>query len=707
MFAVYKKELKSYFHSVIGFLFMAVLLFFIGLYFTVDCLVYGTPYFTYVLNSVIIIFLFAVPILTMKILSEEKHQKTDQLLFTSPVKLSKIIIGKYLALISILGIVVLISAIYPLVLSCSGSVPFAETYYALFSFFLFGAACIAIGLFISSITESQVIAAVLTFAILLVGFMVSGISGVISSTGNILTKLLSIFDIASRFDNLMNGIVDINCMLYYFSVIIFFLFLTYQVIQKRRWSIVNYGAKKTVFSAGFTVTVACVIAAVNIAANYLPESVKSFDITDNHIYSITDTTKGVLDNLDQDITVYLLNSEKSAEITIKTMLTRYQAYSKKIKVEYKSQKDYPNFVSGFTQDTLADNSMIVVCGDRYTTINYNDCFESEIDYTTYQENRTGYDGEGQLTSAISYVTSSDLPKVYVITGHQELDLSANVLANIKKENVEVENINLMNYDAVPEDAASIIISGPVVDYSKEDTEKIKSYLSAGGHAVILTALSDEDMPNFKSILSDYGVTMADGAVFDSNQNNYYQYPFYILPEIKSHAITADLYKGKRYILMPQAVGFVVEEDDKLPEGVTATALLTSSDTSYSKADVKNMSTYDKEEGDVDGPFDLGVYLEKTNDDKTTTKIVAFGCEYLLDDEFDARVSGANVKLFTSAISNLVDHESSVSIPSKSYEYGTIMVNRSMVVFGGLVVTLLIPLTILVIGIIIWAKRRKR
>ena len=215
------------------------------------------------------------------------------------------------------------------------------------------------------------------------------------------------------------------------------------------------------------------------------------------------------------------------------------------------------------------------------------------------------------------------------------------------------------------------------------------------------------MPNFKSILSEYGVTMADGAVFDSNQNNYYQYPFYILPEIKSHAITADLYQGKRYVLMPQAVGFVVPEDDKLPEGVTAIALLTSSDTSYSKADVKNMTSYDKQEGDTDGPFDLGVHLEKANDDQTTTKIAAFGCEYLLDDEFDSKVSGANVKLFTSAISNLVDHESSVSIPAKSYQYGTIMVNRSMVVFGGLVVTLLIPLTILIIGIVIWAKRRKK
>ena len=707
MFAIYKKELKSYFHSVIGCLFMAVLLFFIGLYFTVDCLVYGTPYFTYVLKSVLVIFLFVVPILTMKILSEEKHQKTDQLLFTAPVKLWKIIVGKYLALLTILGIVVLISGVYPLVLLMSGSIPFAETYFAIFAFFLFGAACIAIGLFISAITESQVIAAVATFGILLIGFMMSGISGIISSGGNWLTKILSIFDIAVRFDSLMNGIVDVNCMLYYISVVIFFLFLTCRVIQKRRWTVVNLGVKKTAFSASITIIVAVVIAAVNIGANFLPDSIKSIDITDNKLYTIGDTTKNVLDNLSQDITVYMLGSEKSADITIQAMLQRYESYSDKIKVQYIDQNQNPNFTAQYTSEQFADNSLIVACGDKNTVINYNDCFETEIDYQTYQETPTGYDGEGQLTSAISYVTSENLPKVYVITGHQELDLSSNVLANMKKENVDVETINLMNYDTIPDDAASIVISGPVVDYSKEDADKVKSYLTAGGHAIILTAIADEEMPNFKSILVDYGVNMVEGAVFDSNQNNYYKYPFYILPEIKSHAITKELYQGKRYVLLPQSTGFQTAEEETMPEGVTATVLLSTSDSAYSKKNVKNMTTYAKEDGDTDGPFDLGIYLEKLNADETTTKIVAFGCEYLLDDEFDTMVSGANVKLFTSSLSYLVDHEESVSIPSKSYDYGTIMVNQSTVILMGIIVTVLIPLILLVSGILVWAQRRKK
>ena len=707
MLAVYKKELKSYFRSVIGWLFMAVLLFFIGMYFMVDCLVYGTPYFTYVLSSAMIIFLFAVPVLTMKILSEEKHQKTDQLLFTAPVRLSSIILGKYLALLTILFLVIVISCFYPLIMMMNGKIPIAETYIGIFAFFLFGATCIAIGMFISAITESQVIAAVLTFAILLVGFMMSGLCGVISETGNWITKVLSIMDIATRFDNLMNGILDINCILYYISMVLFFLFLTYQIIQKRRWSIVNYGAKKTIFSAGFTILVAVVIAAVNIGANYLPESVRSFDMTSNQMYSITSTTKGVLDGLKQDIQIYLLSTEKNADLTIKNMLTKYEAYSNKIKVSYKDQKHYPEFVSQFTSEQLPDNSMIVVCGDKNTIIRYDDCFETEIDYQTYQQKPTGYDGEGQLTSAIAYVTSDNLPKAYVVTGHQELELSTNVLSNLKKENVDIESINLMNYDKIPEDAECIIISGPVVDYTTEDTKKVKDYLNAGGHAVILAATQESEMPHFESVLSDYGVSLAQGVVFDMTQNNYYKYPFYLLPELKSHAITNELYQGKRYILMPQAVGLQVQDDDNMPEGVTATALLTTSEHSYSKQNVKNLNTYEKEEGDTDGPFDLGVFLTKNQKDDKTTKIAVFGCEYLLDDEFDTMVSGANVKLFTSAVSFLVDHEESVAIPAKSYQYNSIMMKQNQIVLIGLTVTVLIPLLLMIAGIMIWAHRRKK
>lgn len=707
MFAVYKKELKSYFHSVIGGLFMAVLLFFIGLYFTVYCLSYGSPYFAFVLNSVVIIFLFTVPILTMRILAEERRQKTDQLLFTSPVGLGRIILGKYLALVTILALVILIAGIYPLVLSISGAVPFGETYFALFGFFLFGGACISIGVLISSLTESQVIAAVLTFAALLIGFMMSGISSIISSTGNIVTKFLSAFDIAIRYDNMMNGIVDVNAMLYYLSIIVVCLFLTYQVIQKRRWSVVNYGLRKTMQSAGFTVLVIVAAGAVNLAANYLPESMKSVDITDNKLYSITDTTKGVLDTLDRDVTIYLLSGKESADLTINNLLSDYKGYSKHIKVEYKDQGSFPNFASTYTSDPLPANSLIVESGDRHTAISYEDCFAKEVDYSNYTEAITGFDGEGRITSAISYVLNDNLPKVYAITGHEELDLTENVLKSIQKENMEVETINLLNYDAIPEDAESVIISGPVVDYSPEDADKVKAYLAGGGHAVILAGMTETKLPNFASILSEYGVSIVEGAVFEENKSKFTQYPFYVLPEISYHDITQALYESKRYIVLPQAAGFQVADEASMPQGVTAETLLSSSDTSYSKTNVQTMESYDKQEGDIAGPFVMGVSIEKTNGDGSLTKIVAFSCEYLLNDQFDAMVSGANTQLFTNALTNMADREVSISVPVKNYRYDGIMVSRTTLIVFGLCTTLLVPLFILAFSMVVWAHRRKR
>ena len=166
MFAIYKKELRSYFNSFIGFLFIGVTLFFQGLYYTVYNLLYGYPYYSYVVSSTVFLFLISIPILTMRILSEERHNKTDQLILTAPVSVGGIVMGKFLALTTIFAIPTLISCIYPLILTKFGTVPLGHCYLALLAFFLYGIACIAICILISSVTDSQVIAAVLRFGIL-------------------------------------------------------------------------------------------------------------------------------------------------------------------------------------------------------------------------------------------------------------------------------------------------------------------------------------------------------------------------------------------------------------------------------------------------------------------------------------------------------------------------------------------------------------
>lgn len=287
MTAIYKRELKAYFSSMTGYIFMAFIIFLVGIYFTAYNLTYGLSNFGIVLHASVFAFLIVVPILTMRLLAEERKQKTDQMLLTSSLRVIEIVIGKYLALLTIFTIPVLLFMAYPLILSKFGEISFKMAYTAIFGYYLLGAAYLSIGMFISSITESQVIAAVLGFGILLASYMIDGLTSFISSTAftsfigfsaviiifmivlyiftkNLLTaataglileviltafyifnssifegavsKILSIADLAGRYENFVLGIFDITGIVYYLSVISIFIFLTVQSIEKRRWS---------------------------------------------------------------------------------------------------------------------------------------------------------------------------------------------------------------------------------------------------------------------------------------------------------------------------------------------------------------------------------------------------------------------------------------------------------------------------------------
>ena len=287
MLAIYKRELKSYLTSMVGYLFMFFVLLIAGIYFSAYQLSAAYPKFEYTLNAMTFVFLIAVPILTMRVLAEERKQKTDQLLLTSPVSVSGIVMGKYLALVTIYAIPIAVLATYPLIMSKFGTVAFGSAYTALLGFFLLGCANLAIGVFISSLTESQVIAAVLTFVILFAFYMMNGISSffsegalstcvtfgllilaaaiiiytmiknflisaVICVVGEIalaivyvvnssffsggIQKVLDIFNLSSHFDNFANAIFDVKGILYFLSVIAVCLFLTVQSIAKRRWN---------------------------------------------------------------------------------------------------------------------------------------------------------------------------------------------------------------------------------------------------------------------------------------------------------------------------------------------------------------------------------------------------------------------------------------------------------------------------------------
>lgn len=287
MRAIYKKELKSYLTSMVGYVFMFFILLMTGIYFTAYNLQAAYPIFGITLSSITFIFLIAVPILTMRVLAEERKQKTDQMLLTSPVSVKDIIIGKYLALVTIYMIPMAVICCYPLVMKSFGTVSLPMAYTSVLGFVLLGCGNIAVGMFLSSVTESQVIAAVMSFIILFICYMTDGIASFFSDTAMssmiafvilvlILTAIiymmiknvfisvvvgligeiivvasylvrssmfegafqnfLNIFNINSHLSNFVDGILDLTGVVYFLSVIGIFLFLSMQSILKRRWS---------------------------------------------------------------------------------------------------------------------------------------------------------------------------------------------------------------------------------------------------------------------------------------------------------------------------------------------------------------------------------------------------------------------------------------------------------------------------------------
>ena len=692
MCAIYKKELRAYLTSMTGYIFMAVLLAVTSLYYVANCLVGGYPVFGAILSSVYFVLLIIVPVLTMRSMAEEKRQKTDQLLMTAPVSLWKIVLGKYLAMVTVFLIPMAILCLYPLILLRFGSVSLPMAYTAILGYTLFGAACLAIGLFLSAVTESQVIAAVLTFGVLFFLNMASGIANVIGASG-LLASILNALCIYQPFINFVQGMFDLTGILYYMTVIVLALFLTVQLLQKKHGT---YRVSMVVF--------ACVAAVlVNLTAGKLPSQYLKYDVSDQKLFTTGDQTAEIVKGLDEDITLYLIAQQGSEDATLQELLDRYAGLSSRIKVETKDPVLYPNFVSQYTSENLSENSVLVVGQNRSKAVDYYDIYQYSMDYSTYSSSLSSFDGEGQITSAIAYVTAEDMPVVYTLTGHDEAELSTTVTSSIEKENIELKSLSLLTEEAVPEDAKAVIIYGSISDISEDEKNKLEAYMEQGGQIVMLLGYTDKDTPNLDSLLGDYGIALADGLVLEGDsQHHLPNYPYYLLPDIQSSAYTSDV--SSRYVLLAFAQGMTEAAD--ISEDLTYESLLTTSAKSYSKTNLES-ENLEQEAADITGPFDLGAVVTKTIDENVEAKLIVFSSETLLDEQVDSMVSGGNSTLFLNVMSQLVDHESTVSIEPKSMSTEYLTVPAGSAIFWGILTIILIPLLLLATGGIIWFGRRKR
>lgn len=705
MAAIYKRELKSYFQSVIGCLFIGATLFMIGLYFTVYNLFYGYPQISYALQSVVFLFMLTVPVLTMRILAEERKNKTDQLILTAPISVGKIVLGKYLALATIYTIPCLIVAVYPLILSHFGSVPMGESYLALLAFYLYGLAAIAIGTFVSSLTESVVISAVVTFALLFLGFVMEGIISLISQSGNLLTRFLSIFAMSQRFYDSVEGTLHIDAVIYFLSIIVLMLFLTCQMIQKRRYSVSVKNMSISAYNSTMTVIIVAVVVAVNLIVGALPNKYTVWDLTTNKLYSLTQDSIDYVSGLDEDVTIYVLNTEDNTDSMVKQTLEHYKDLTDKISVEYVDPLVNPKFASQYMDaaTTVSRGTIIVESDKRYKVINSSSLYETSMDYSTYQSTTTGYDGEGQITSAIAYVVSDEMPKIYLITGHGEQQLESSFTKLIAKANIDTEDLQLMDVDAIPEDAAGVLIDAPTSDFSEDDADKVIAYLNQGGKVFVVAGYTEDSQPNFQRILNFFDLEAEPGMVFESNQNNFYQSPYYLLPDISTSSSLTSAIAGNYYIFTPYAVGITqIGEDDS----VSITPLLTTSDDAFSRTDLSNADSLTPEEGDITGPFYIGLEAERTLDSGSASMLL-FSSYVMFTQSADSMVSGANSQLFANCLGTFGTYEAGISIPVKTYEVSTLLLTQQNIIILAVIITGVIPLAFLVTGLVVWLRRRKK
>ena len=379
MMAILKREFRAYFQTITGWLYIAVVMAVFSLYYVANNLNYGAPQVYYSIGGVAFIFLIPVAVLTMRSLSEDRRTKTDQLILTAPVSVGKIVMAKYLAMVLIHGIVIVGMTIMTLFLDTLGDAPTRQNLIAVLGFALYGMTCIAVGLFISSLTESQIISAVMTFGALFVGYMMSGITQLISSSGNILTKILGCYDLRTPLDSFFDGCFSVSGVVYYLSVSLLFVFLTTQSIQKRRWQMTRSKLSAGVFSTGFIAVGVAVTVIINLIVSELPSSITSIDMTSSKLYSLTQDTKEYLKTLDKDIAIYVIASEESVDSTVSETLKRYKDGSDHISVEYKDPAKSPTFYQQFTDSSVSAGSLIVVCGEKSRVIDYSELFESDFD----------------------------------------------------------------------------------------------------------------------------------------------------------------------------------------------------------------------------------------------------------------------------------------------------------------------------------------
>ena len=294
--------------------------------------------------------------------------------------------------------------------------------------------------------------------------------------------------------------------------------------KKTVWEIIAGSFKTRAFKVGTysifsSLIVIAIAVAVVLAVSKLPAKYTQFDMTNQGLYSLSEQTKKLCSGLTDDVTMYwLIQSQQGAvknSIQLRSLLSRYENLNSHIVVKEVDPVENPAFVSKYTSDLRYNNSVIVVSGSRSKFVDYPDIFTSDTSnyYTTGQTTQT-FSGESALTGAIDYVTSTNLPKMYSLSGHGEGMLPGSISNGVANQNILTASLSLITSKTVPSDCACLFIYTPASDISSDEMTIIQKYLQGGGHMLLITDYK-KALPNLQALMANYGTTLNKGLVVDT------------------------------------------------------------------------------------------------------------------------------------------------------------------------------------------------
>lgn len=476
--------------------------------------------------------------------------------------------------------------------------------------------------------------------------------------------------------------------------------------------IFNRQAKAGTYTAVITLVLLAVLVVVNLLVSALPSQYTVIDTSTQDLYTLSATTEQSVGMIDEPITIYYIATPAGEDFQLLTFVERYASLSKNITLKKLDPTVNPTFTAQYTDAQLSENSLIVESARRYKVIDYTEIYPVEVDdpYTYMMMGGAGgysvsFAGENAITGALDFVTTDKLPTIYTLMGHGETALDDSLTKQLQDANLAVESLSLLTMDAVPEDADCIMIYAPTSDISTHEKDLLTAYLAAGGHMMLLTEFNYDPQltPNLAALTSHYGITGETGVVMEGNNRAYYQVPYYIIPQVGTHEITAELAQSS-YAFMIFAHGLTVQEN--LRSGLTVTPLLYTTDSAFVSPVQNGQASTVKGEGVQSRSYGLAVAAEEAVEGGTA-KLVWISGAQMLTAEANQVVSGGNYAYVQSMLDWMCEREQVVTLPAIVLEDPVLMVNDGAANTLAVILTAVLPLLTVAGGFLYWMRRRRR